>query len=230
MLVQHREVGERCSTLLTNSSSDSSPRISVSSPCGAGGIGPPRRGTDALGQPRPSAPTSTRTAATSSHRDHATPLIVCRAKAGGPAFDIHFMPSDVPLSFALLAVLGGRSWRARCSSTRGAAADVRRGGLKLERRYLGESICRCGHCGATPPALVERRPRALTPWPAPGMTARSAPRRRSRTSQTASKAASCAPETTSFGKGRPPARPAGSPPPRARARCGGGARPAPAPA
>ncbi|HXV35129.1 MAG TPA: hypothetical protein VD769_14065 [Gaiellaceae bacterium] len=56
------------------------------------------------------------------------------------------MPWDVPLSFALLAVLG---WavvaRAVLVYTHVLPPTCDTCGLKLERRYLGEPVCRCGH-------------------------------------------------------------------------------------
>lgn len=56
------------------------------------------------------------------------------------------MPWDVPIHFALLAVLG---WaivaRAVLVYTHVLPPTCGSCGLKLERRYLGESICRCGH-------------------------------------------------------------------------------------
>ena len=67
-------------------------------------------------------------------------------RPGGVASDIEVMPWDVPLSFALLAVLG---WaivaRAVLVYTRVLPPTCGGCGLKLERRYLGEPVCRCGH-------------------------------------------------------------------------------------
>ncbi|HEU4449195.1 MAG TPA: hypothetical protein VFR63_04310 [Gaiellaceae bacterium] len=54
------------------------------------------------------------------------------------------MPWDVPLPFALLAVLG---WivvaRAVLVYAQVLPPTCSSCGLKLERRYLGEAICRC---------------------------------------------------------------------------------------
>jgi hypothetical protein len=56
------------------------------------------------------------------------------------------MPWDVPLSFALLSVL---AWaivaRAVLVYTHVLPPTCAGCGLKLERRYLGEPVCRCGH-------------------------------------------------------------------------------------
>jgi hypothetical protein len=56
------------------------------------------------------------------------------------------MPWDVPLSFALLTFL---AWaivaRAVLVYTHHLPPTCGECGLKLERRYLGESVCRCGH-------------------------------------------------------------------------------------
>jgi hypothetical protein len=65
----------------------------------------------------------------------------------GPApSDMEAMPWDVPLSFALLTFLG---WaivaRAVLVYARVLPPTCSGCGLKLERRYLGESVCRCGH-------------------------------------------------------------------------------------
>jgi hypothetical protein len=55
------------------------------------------------------------------------------------------MPRDMPLSFALLVVLG---WvvvaRAVLVFTHVLPPTCDSCGLKLERRYLGEPVCRCG--------------------------------------------------------------------------------------
>jgi hypothetical protein len=70
---------------------------------------------------------------------------VLALRPGRVASDIGDMPRDVPLHFALLAVLG---WaivaRAVLVYTHVLPPTCGSCGLKLERRYLGESICRCG--------------------------------------------------------------------------------------
>ena len=75
-----------------------------------------------------------------------TLIVVLPLRPGGVASDIGVMPWDVPLSFALLAVLG---WaivaRAVLVYTRVLPPTCGGCGLKLERRYLGEPVCRCGH-------------------------------------------------------------------------------------
>jgi hypothetical protein len=71
---------------------------------------------------------------------------VLALRRGWVASDIGGMPWDVPLQFALLAVLG---WvvvaRAVLVYTHVLPPTCGSCGLKLERRYLGEPICHCGH-------------------------------------------------------------------------------------
>jgi hypothetical protein len=56
------------------------------------------------------------------------------------------MPWDVPLPLALFSVL---VWavvaRAMLVYTHKLPPTCRSCGLRLERRYLGEAVCRCGH-------------------------------------------------------------------------------------
>ncbi len=55
------------------------------------------------------------------------------------------MPLDVPLSFALLMFLAwGIVARAVLVYARVLPPTCGECGLKLERHYLGESVCRCG--------------------------------------------------------------------------------------
>jgi hypothetical protein len=55
------------------------------------------------------------------------------------------MPWDVPLSFALLTFLAwGVVARAVLVYAQVLPPTCTDCGLKLERRYLGESVCRCG--------------------------------------------------------------------------------------
>lgn len=55
------------------------------------------------------------------------------------------MPWDVPLSFALLTFLAwGIVARAVLVYARVLPPTCAVCGLKLERRYLGEQVCRCG--------------------------------------------------------------------------------------
>jgi hypothetical protein len=66
-------------------------------------------------------------------------------RSGLALSDIGSMPWDVPLSFALLMFL---AWaivaRAVLVYAQVLPPTCGECGLKLERRYLGESVCRCG--------------------------------------------------------------------------------------
>jgi len=66
-------------------------------------------------------------------------------RRGGVASDTRSMPWDVPLSFALLCFLAwGVVARAVLVYAQVLPPTCSSCGLKLERRYLGEQVCRCG--------------------------------------------------------------------------------------
>jgi hypothetical protein len=102
---------------------------------------------DALGQPRPLRCHDDEDGGDEeSNRDPPhTPIVVMGLRSGLALSDIGPMPWDVPLSFALLMFL---AWaivaRAVLVYAQVLPPTCGECGLKLERRYLGESVCRCG--------------------------------------------------------------------------------------
>jgi hypothetical protein len=109
--------------------------------------GRPGVGADALGHPRPFRCHDDQDGGDEeSDRDPPhTPIVVMGLRNRRVSSDIGGMPWDVPLSFALLMFL---AWaivaRAVLVYARVLPPTCGECGLKLERRYLGESVCRCG--------------------------------------------------------------------------------------
>jgi hypothetical protein len=107
----------------------------------------PRVRSDALGQPWPLRCHDHEDGGhEESNRDPPhTPIVVMGLRTGPALSDIRAMPWDVPLSFALLTFLAwgvvARAVLVYAQVLPPTCADC---GLKLERRYLGESVCRCG--------------------------------------------------------------------------------------
>jgi hypothetical protein len=113
----------------------------------APGAGTPRVGAEALGQPRPLRRNDDEDGGDEkTNRDPPhTPIVVLTLRRRRIPSDIGPMPWDVPLPFALLTFL---AWavvaRAVLVYTQVLPPTCGECGLKLERRYLGESVCRCG--------------------------------------------------------------------------------------
>lgn len=55
------------------------------------------------------------------------------------------MPRDFPLALLLVALAWMTVARAMLVFAQKLPPTCRRCGMKLERRYLGESVCTCGH-------------------------------------------------------------------------------------
>ena len=148
MLVQDREVGEVALDALHEVvvlllALDERQLLLAPAP----GAGAPGVRAEALGEPRPLRPSDDEDGGdekTDRNPPH-TPIVVLTLRRRRIPSDIGLMPWDVPLSFALLTFL---AWavvaRAVLVYTQVLPPTCGECGLKLERRYLGESVCRCG--------------------------------------------------------------------------------------
>ena len=212
------------STLLTNSSSASSPldqgQLLLAAPAGAGAQ---RAGAHAFGQPRPFRSHDDEDGGDEQSDRDPTHVFHCNAGSRSICPETPQLPLTRRRGAGRVRYVShaagmcrfhsrsspsspGPSSPARCSSTRACSRPPAGAAVSSSSAATSASP---SAAAATSPArsqellqpLVERRPGALDAVAGAGDHARSAPRRRSRTSQTRQGRGRARPETTSFGNG-----------------------------